>query len=572
MNSRIVRFLALACAFIVALLLLSEEVRAADKSKDRRRSEQLVVRNISPGQDITDHEWGIVKVEVGVEKRQVPDSRKKSKSRRSPLKLKVDNKEVSAYVMGSAAGYEGKKTYAYRTLGIRLGAQPGPRTITILYDGLVKSIPVNYSPSGQLEFANFYDDQALFGKRPVTVRWLGCYLLKESVKASINGEPVSPDMVVPSDTPEIVEGSVSPGEILRPGANTVKIEAVDIMGTKREKALTLHYYPDNRVPVGDAFVLNLGLEESKSGPFYDAVVEGGSLVKKREFTMPPRPERIGGQTVVPEGQAVLAWFEAIDKGEGVITTRQKQYSTDVPREIENTRVAVYAAPPPLKAIEVAGQSLVPYLAEKLFACVLPDTWQKVQDPDGGRKVYGVAAYETSQEDKSAMRASIEFYRADSQAGSLTAEEYVKGLLPEEQPKGEPAPLAQASNESTLSARLVTVMDKSAQVASTVKTWVVKKSQTLRDFLEGEQPGEAPAAARVLETTVAGRQSKTVEREVSVVTGRRLFLPKKILLAEKFVVIPADAGFYVIGFTAPAADAQKSRDLFEAIIDSFQPLR
>ncbi len=537
MKNEIVHLCALSCAFIVAFLLLCGDVGAADNARDRGRPVQLVVRNISPGQDITDHEWGVVRMEVGVEKRRAPDVGKKLKSKRSPLRVKVDGREVSCYVMGSDTGYEGKNAYAYRTLGVRLGTQPGPRTITILYDNLVRTIPVNYRPSGQIEFTEFYDHQAIFGKKPVSIRWLGCYLLRESVKASVNGEPVSPDMAASVDMQEILDGSISPGERLRIGANSVKIEAVDIMGTKREKELVLHYYPDNRVPLGDAFALNLGVEESKSGPFYDAVVEGGSLVKKREFNMPPKPERIGSETVMPQGKAVLGWFEAVDRGESVITTRQKQYSTDVPREVGKARLIVYAGPPRLKT----GQHLEAYTAETLFRCALPEAWQKVRDPDRDRKVYGVAAYQTSREDKSAMRAFVEFYASDSQAGSLTADDYVERLLQAERPKEQPAAVA----------------------------WAVK---AFRGVLERVQPGRAPAAPRVVATTVAGRQGKTVERETSVLTRQKLVLFKRLSLAEKFVVVPADAGFYVIGFSGPVTDAEENKDLFEAIIDSFQPLR
>jgi hypothetical protein len=335
--------------FLFALLLAAVAVSAAPAPQDRRQAEQLVVRNITPGQDITDHEWGIVRLELGVEKKGAPESGKKTKSRRSPLKIKVDDREAICYVVDSTTGYDGKKTYAYRTVAIRLGAQPGPRVITVLYDGLVKSVHVTYNPSGQLEFADLYDHQAIFGKKPATIHWFGCYLQKESVKVSFNGQPVQADVEVSHDAPELLAGRISPVDKLKPGANKVRIEALDIRGRKCARELALQYYPDNRVPLGDEFALSLGLEEPRSGPFYDAIVKGRAVVRMRQSGQRPAPESMGGRMIVPPGKAVLAWFKAAWPGESTITTMMKQYATDEPVEVERARVAVYQAPPPPNA-------------------------------------------------------------------------------------------------------------------------------------------------------------------------------------------------------------------------------
>lgn len=297
-----VKLLILACVAATAILFQCDNSSAADRSQKGRASVQLVVRNLAPGQEISEHEWGIVKVEVGVEARRAVQIAKKARSKRTSLRVKVDDKEAACSIMDSSMGYEGKKAYAYRTLGIRLGPKPGPKTIAILYAGFVKRIPVDYEPSGQIEFMGLYGDEAVFGKAPESLRWLGCYLVKESVKTTINGEPVASNATAPADMEEILEGSIPAAEKLKPGSNTVRIEAVDIRGAIWAKEIILHYYPDNRVPAGDAFAVNLGVEETKSGPFYDAVVEGRSLVKTHEFSMPPKPERIGGQTVVPRGK------------------------------------------------------------------------------------------------------------------------------------------------------------------------------------------------------------------------------------------------------------------------------
>ncbi len=329
------------------LLLTPPSAWAAPEVQDHRRTEQLLVKNIAPGQDVTDHEWGVVRLELGVEKKGAPpETGRKTKVRHSPLRVKVDDKETACYVVDSTTGYDGKKTYAYRTLAIRLGAQPGPRVITVLYDGLVRSVHVTYNPSGQLEFADLYDHQAIFGKKPATIHWFGCYLQKESVKVGLNGQPFQPDMEVTQDAPEIIAGRISAGEKLKPGTNRVRIEALDIKGVKCVRELVLHYYPDNRIPLGDEFSLSLGLEEPKSGPFYDTVVKGRAVEKMRRSGQRPAPERMGGQMIVPPGKAVIAWFRAAWPGESTIATTMKQYATDEPMEVDKARVAVYQASQP----------------------------------------------------------------------------------------------------------------------------------------------------------------------------------------------------------------------------------
>ncbi len=176
----------------------------------------------------------------------------------------------------------------------------------------------------------------------MTIHWFGCYLSKESVKISVNNEAVPVDMDLSLDAPELLAGRISPGKKLKPGANKVRIEALDIRGNKRQRDLVFHYYPDNRVPLGDEFSLSLGLEEPKNGPFYDAVVEGGSIQRTRRLDQRPGPERMGGQMIIPPGKAVLAWFKAVRPGESTIATMVKQYSTDEPIKVERARVAVYS--------------------------------------------------------------------------------------------------------------------------------------------------------------------------------------------------------------------------------------
>jgi hypothetical protein len=536
--------------FFVALILASPVGPGATQGHERRGAERLIVKNIGPGQDITSHEWGMVRLEVGIEKKGAPESGKKMKLRRSPLRVKVDNREVSCYVVGFSTGYEGKKTYAYRTVAIRLGPKPGPRVITVLYDGLVKNVPVNYSPSGQLDFTDLYEHQAILGKKSVTIHWFGCYLLKESVKVSLNGETIATDMEVPADAPDLLGGRISPGDRLAPGENRVRIEAVDTNGSKRQKELVFHYYPDSRIPLGDEFVLNLGLEETENGPFLDAVVEGGSVLKTGEFGQRPGPERMGGQTIIPAGQTILASFRAVGTGESTIATILKQYAMDEPTEVEKARVAVYAFPTAAgrhEATKVTG--LENYMAQDLFTCAIPGAWLKIENPEGDKGVYGVAAYRTSPQDASAASVSVEFYGPESSTGALGAAWYIESLLIGEQQKKSPS----------------------------LAAWAVKAYEDMQKTFRGVfQKGRAertiPPAARLTETTVAGRRAKIVERDVSLVRRRALLFTSRTSFMERFVVVPAAAGFYVIGFSTPASEAQKNQDLFAAITKSFKPLK
>ena len=524
--------LLLSCAVAASLALQGEHVMAAPASKERGRDVRLLVKNIAAGQEISDHEWGLVRVEVGVETERAPAMGKASRSAHSALRVKVDNKEVPCTLLGARTGYEGKKAYAYRTLGVPLGSTPGPRTITVSLNRLSKTVSVFYRPGGRLEMCGLYDDQALFGPGDVVVNWLGCYLVKESVKVFVNNKGVPSEMGAVEGRPELVEGRVRPRDLLVTGTNTVRIEAVDIRGDKRQREITLHYYPENRVRLGDQFVLSLGLGEPKSGPFYDAVVDGGSLVKKEDLSGPPWPERMGGQMVVPGGRVVLARFQAVAEGESIIRTTERQYLTDLPQEMEHVRVLVGSGQArvsrveqahvtvdktPVKTDEVAGAVLERYAAVKLFACALPKGWYKIENPGRDQHIYGVFAYGPALGELSGLKLSVEFYGADNLLGFQTAEGFTQGLL--------------------------------------------KKG------LSGRKDGGQPA-----EMTVAGRRAKVLERELGLVAKTAPSFSNRTPVLERVVVVPADGGFYVLQFRAPLEGLPKSGALFTAVLDSFQPLK
>lgn len=83
----------------------------------------------------------------------------------------------------------------------------------------------------------------------------------------------------------------------------------------------------------------------------------------------------------------------------------------------------------------------------------------------------------------------------------------------------------------------------------------------RPLLEGEEYGE------VGEITLAGRKAKKFDRKtfVSISTGS-----KKILIFERFVVVPTVTGFYKIQYEAPSDLAKKYERVFDKVINSFKP--
>ena len=81
------------------------------------------------------------------------------------------------------------------------------------------------------------------------------------------------------------------------------------------------------------------------------------------------------------------------------------------------------------------------------------------------------------------------------------------------------------------------------------------------LLEGEEYGE------VGEITLADRKAKKFDRKtfVSISAGS-----KKILIFERFVVVPAATGFYKIQYEAPSDLAKKYESVFDKVINSFKP--
>ena len=317
------------CVAVVAAVLtaLCPDAKAAPKARSAKKNVRLVVNGISPGQYITDHEWGYVRIEVGAEaERQEAPRRKQPRSARTALKVKVDGREAAYRLLDSRTGIEHKRPYTYLTLGVPLG-EPGPKSITLVLGSQSLTIPVVFAPAGHIEMAGLFDEQAVFGGKPVPMEWFGCYLVRESVRATINGRECAVEVTGQDVAMHLIEARTKPADCIVSGKNTISIEAVDVMGNVRERKVSFRYYPENKVIVGDVFVVSLGTEESEGRPIFDATVDGASIVKRQDLTARPGPEMMGGQMLLASGRTLLNRFEAIAPGEGVIRMSEKQHRT-----------------------------------------------------------------------------------------------------------------------------------------------------------------------------------------------------------------------------------------------------
>ena len=92
-------------------------------------------------------------------------------------------------------------------------------------------------------------------------------------------------------------------------------------------------------------------------------------------------------------------------------------------------------------------------------------------------------------------------------------------------------------------------------------FINRNSKTyLGKLLEGEEYGE------VREIIFAGRKAKKFDRKTFV----SISSSKKILIFERFVVVPATTGFYKLQYEAPSDLAKKYESVFDRVINSFKP--
>ena len=418
-------------------------------------------------------------------------------------------------------GYEGKKAFSYRTLGLSLG-EPGPRSITVLLDGQSRTIPVVFDPAGQLDISGLCDDQAIFGRKEFLVEWLGSYVARESIRATVNGKEVPVEVTGKDDTLHLLEGRLGPVAGIDPGKNTIVIEGVDVRGIRRKRRVSFRYYPENTVAVGDAFVLPLGAQEPAGGPFFDVKIEGTSLVKRQDLTARPGPVRFGGQTTLSSEKTVLSRFEAVSAGESIIRTSEKQSRTDLPRERSSVRVLVQTPEETAKIakIQAGGFALKRVRAAGLFTCLVPEGWPIVRNPDGDRKIYGLSTYRLDQGETggAGLKLVVQFYPRENDAGLRSGDDFITALLNERPGGGD----------------------------------------------ESQGP--------IYDSEVAARHAKRVERSVYLATKTRLFFTRRLPIVEEYVVVPDERGFYVLMSRAPLEGIQEARSLFNSLVDSFEPLK
>jgi hypothetical protein len=86
--------------------------------------------------------------------------------------------------------------------------------------------------------------------------------------------------------------------------------------------------------------------------------------------------------------------------------------------------------------------------------------------------------------------------------------------------------------------------------------------------EGESHGEVHPVA------IAGRQARTFERKNVRYTGGRSLNPGKVVLFERFVVIPDedDRGFYVLSLSVSDEAGSRYAGIFKVVTESFRPGR
>ncbi len=105
-------------------------------------------------------------------------------------------------------------------------------------------------------------------------------------------------------------------------------------------------------------------------------------------------------------------------------------------------------------------------------------------------------------------------------------------------------------------------------------------RTMDKFIRGHSqpvpgpPSEDGSHGEVRPVAIAGRQAVTFERTNVRYTGGRTLNPDKMVLFERFVVVPdeTDAGFYVLSLSVADTVRTKYVGVFKVTTESFQPVR
>lgn len=105
-------------------------------------------------------------------------------------------------------------------------------------------------------------------------------------------------------------------------------------------------------------------------------------------------------------------------------------------------------------------------------------------------------------------------------------------------------------------------------------------RTMDKFIRGHSqpvlgpPSEGGSHGEVRPVAIAGRQAVTFERTNVRYTGGRTLNPDKVVLFERFVVVPDESyrGFYVLSLSVQDRTRSKHAGIFEAVTESFRPGR
>jgi hypothetical protein len=91
----------------------------------------------------------------------------------------------------------------------------------------------------------------------------------------------------------------------------------------------------------------------------------------------------------------------------------------------------------------------------------------------------------------------------------------------------------------------------------------------KPVLPGGNQGRA--YGKVADGLAGNYYAKVFERKVFEYVPKRSINAKKVFVYEKFVVVPAKKGYYVLRYYAPMDLAKANIKFFDAVLASFKPL-
>jgi hypothetical protein len=187
------------------------------------------------------------------------------------FKVMVDGHATPFEARGS--GFGGGEANA--SFWVYLGA-PGKKKIevTLVRDGKTvraeKETTVPLRPV--LRLLGHYDGECLFENE--SLQFLAFSAKDLSVK--VNGKDVRLDEKPVPGFEGISVLTIPPS--LKPGNNSIAYSGADPAGKRFSHTVALFYAADNKVKVGDRFLVTYGGPASKSGPFYYVTADGNVLV------------------------------------------------------------------------------------------------------------------------------------------------------------------------------------------------------------------------------------------------------------------------------------------------------